>query len=474
MPEVAGEQITPVVVSLSAPGGDITATVVGTRAHSLLVVFDPRQSVPSEAQFERASIRLGDRSVDLGRGRFVPHAQEPRRRRDDPPPPKGDGQLVFTDVVYDFSRVLRWGSFVPLSQKVKQLPLMWSRKSVVDPRFRELTGDIVYDLQVYRSLLDEIDRGLEGEPQAVREVVRKTAMQEEYAHFCELFDARLHSLESMVSGYSHEAHEKHGYYFRKHVWDLILSSEFLARTNLKPRGYAGDSEMMRMLYEDEYRGATIFARFMHKHPTQAAAAQAVRNRIQLIGNRIRTRLRSSPSALRVMSVACGPARELRHAFESPEQAAAVDLMLLDQDPLALAEARAEVDGVSQRFGVPLRARYVRDSVRTMLKTPNLQDQWGQFDLLYSMGLFDYLTPPTARAVLARLYEVLAPGGEMVIGNFHVGNKTRIYMEYWMDWALYYRNEEEFTDLAVGLPNAQVSLSFEDTRSQVFLHVSKPA
>ncbi|GAH98529.1 unnamed protein product, partial [marine sediment metagenome] len=62
--------------------------------------------------------------------------------------------------------------------------------------------------------------------------------------------------------------------------------------------------------------------------------------------------------------------------------------------------------------------YLNASVRTMLATRQLIKEWGQFDFIYSMGLFDYLTPPVATAVLGRLYQLLKPGGDMLIGNFH--------------------------------------------------------
>jgi len=120
----------------------------------------------------------------------------------------------------------------------------------------------------------------------------------------------------------------------------------------------------------------------------------------------------------------------------------------------------------------LSARAVRQSVRTMLRTPSLRDDWGRFDVIYSMGLFDYLVGPVARAVLTKLYDLLDPGGELIIGNFHVGNPTRIYMEYWMDWVLFYRTEEEMLALAAGLPGGRARIDFEETRSQMFLRITK--
>jgi len=42
----------------------------------------------------------------------------------------------------------------------------------------------------------------------------------------------------------------------------------------------------------------------------------------------------------------------------------------------------------------------------------------------------------------------------------------------MDWVLVYRDEADFLDLAKDLPGARAELSFEGTRSQMFLHVRK--
>ncbi len=108
----------------------------------------------------------------------------------------------------------------------------------------------------------------------------------------------------------------------------------------------------------------------------------------------------------------------------------------------------------------------------MLKTRQLEKMWGSFDYVYSMGLFDYLTHPVAKAVIGKLYQILNVGGEMAIGNFHVSNASRYYMEYWLDWVLYYRTEHEFLELIKNQPSAEANVIFEDTGCQMFLHVKK--
>jgi extracellular factor (EF) 3-hydroxypalmitic acid methyl ester biosynthesis protein len=176
--------------------------------------------------------------------------------------------------------------------------------------------------------------------------------------------------------------------------------------------------------------------------------------------------------IRVLSVACGPAFELQDVLTSAQDCARFHFTLLDQDKSALSEAAALIATIEKKFNTKIEVELLNESVRTMLATPKLDKMWGQFDYIYSMGLFDYLTPPVARAVIEKLYQILKKGGEMVVGNFHISNASRYYMEYWLDWVLYYRTEQEFIDLLKNVPTAESRVLFEDTGSQMFLHVDK--
>ncbi len=460
----------------SAEGGDVPLLlkVEGARPHSLVVRFQEREKVPGDGQrFERVTLVCSGRSATLGPCEFE---RDPLLNHTPlGVPPLGDGHLVFLEHVYDFSQLFANGRITELSQKVRQLPLLWGRKATIQPAFRDFTSQLLYDFQVYRGLFDTLDRSLSTEPLPVRDSVHRVATQAEYANFKRFFDEQLAALEGAVKDFGRQDHERHGYFFRKQLWDLIQASEFMLRTNLKPRGYAGDSLMMRMVYEREFRGATLFSKFMHRHPLDTRAAEAVRNRRSLLAKAMRAACgRAAPRAkARVLSVACGPLWELRDVLTGKEDFEALELVLLDQDPLALADAKGTITALEAAYGARLQAALVRDSVRTMLRTPNLSSRFGSFDLAYSMGLFDYLTPPVARAVLAKLWEVVAPGGELVVGNYHVKNETRVYMEYWMDWAIYHRTEAELLELAADLPGAEARVTFEETGTQMFLSVKRP-
>ena len=457
-------------------GARRTVHVVGAGSYSLRVEFDG-EVPPDGEEYDELTLTSTAGVHTLGRCRLERFPSHPRRRLNEAGPPPGQGTLLFLDQVHDFSALLVKGQVRDAGREFQQLPLLLGRRREIRDGFRDYTARLVFDLQVYRSLFDQIDRGLAGEGPSVRDRVHALVIAKEYGPFRALHLRANEELEALVAGFTQEEHEQHGYYFRKHLHDLIRASEFLTRTNTKPRGYAGDSEMMDLIYANEFKGHSLFSKVMHRFPLELPAAQAVRNRRVMMGRAVRealqaARARGQTGPLRVFSMACGSARELGDVLELPDDVRSYHFTLLDQDPDALVQAASTLEAVRQRTGVEVRADVVRESVRTMLRAQDLAAALGRHHFQYAMGLFDYLTPPVARAVLGQCYDLLLPGGEIVLGNFHTRNPTRVYMEYWADWVLYYRDEREMLDLASGLPGAQATVSFEDTACQMFLRVKK--
>ncbi|MEJ0043373.1 MAG: class I SAM-dependent methyltransferase [Rhizomicrobium sp.] len=73
------------------------------------------------------------------------------------------------------------------------------------------------------------------------------------------------------------------------------------------------------------------------------------------------------------------------------------------------------------------------------------------DLVYSVGLLDYLTDHRAKALVKRLYDLLMPGGLLIIGNMNECPLSNYWpMEYITDWTLQYRNDADMVAWADGL------------------------
>jgi len=206
------------------------------------------------------------------------------------------------------------------------------------------------------------------------------------------------------------------------------------------------------------------------------ACDSVRNRRKLIVEMLnqwrKTPYQEPTQRIRVLSVACGPACELSDILTSPSDFEKYHFSLLDQDPLALNEAAQLISEIEANYSAELEVEYINMSVRIMLGKPSFRQILDKFHFIYSMGLFDYLVAPVAKAIIKKLYEILSRGGELLVGNFHVSNPSKYFMEYWGDWYLFHRSEEEFEDLTKDLSTASVSTIFESTGSQMFLRVIK--
>ena len=449
---------------LDAPGGPLRASLALASRLSLVAELEGGAELADGTELAGLSVELAGGPVRLGPARFAAAGRS------------GRGRLVFTEHLYDCRALVQEGRVADLRGYFENVPVVLAQKAHIRQEFRAHVADLSYDLAVYKRFFDEQDRILATEPHDVAAAAREALVRSEGRRFLGFLDAKVAELERLVSGYTKEEHERHGFFFRRQLWPYLLASEFLKRTNLKPSGYAGDADLMVMIYENDYLGPSLFARLMHKHPLETRAAEAVRSRRRLVPRLMREALGRFPAltghGFRVLSLACGPALELEDVLVRPEDAARIDVTLLDQDPHALELARGAVRRIEARLGAGLSARYLEDSVRTMLRTRDLRGRLGEMHFVYSMGLFDYLTGPVARAVLAKTFEVLAPGGTLVIGNSPVASPTRIHMDYWADWPLVYRTEESFLGLAEGLPGVP-SLEFDETRCQMFLRLDRP-
>lgn len=445
-------------------GVELPVVLYIASTNSLYASF-PVGGAPTESTvFEHLVVQLGDHDVTLSRCRFEPL----------PDSRPYAGKLLFLDDVFDCQALIVDRKVISTRNAFQNLSLVMSKKDTVRPEFRQYAVDLIYELSAYKKFFDEQDELLAVEPPDVRRAAMEALRRGEGRAFFDAFDKRLADLDELVQGYGKDDYERHGYFLRRTAWEFIKPSEFLRRTNLKPRGYAGDADMMMMAYKNEYVGESIFGQLMHKHPLETPAAEAVRARRHVVARAIQqTRLDRPNDKLRFLSIASGPAMELVDIFETKEDCRKMECVLLDQDAYAFDFSRESVRGIEQKHGEKLTVSFVNESVRTMLRRHQNALQIGSFDVIYSMGLFDYLTPFVAQAVLGKMYEMLKPGGTVVVGNFHVGNPTRHYMAYWMDWVLYHRQESDMFELAASLPGGTPSLEFDPTGCQMFLSVRKP-
>ena len=310
----------------------IPIDVIDTSKYSLLIQLPGTNKVKHGKEFSNLILRRNGSRFELGRCRFLSESDGNGSA----------GSIICTNDIYDIKSLLAGDKLVVLQNACLNLPLLLSLKNRINPTFKSFAANLTYDLSLYREIFDGLDAEYANEPANIRNALQETVIHTIGRQFTNFLDEKLNELEAIVKPFNKQENEDHGFYFRKQIWNMIKGAPFMARTNLKPRGYAGDSEMMRMIYANDYWGDSTFAKLLHKHPLDQPASRAVRNRrryiTKLINNRKREVCDKNCRPLRVLSVACGPAREIQDIVLDATDCSKIQLVLLDQDRSALDEA----------------------------------------------------------------------------------------------------------------------------------------
>jgi extracellular factor (EF) 3-hydroxypalmitic acid methyl ester biosynthesis protein len=236
--------------------------------------------------------------------------------------------------------------------------------------------------------------------------------------------------------------------FRSAIGSYLWQSTLVQRCFEKPRGYAGDYLMMDAACNEPPKAASSLGRWMNRWFYETfPPSPAARGRRDMMARVLATEYQRG--ARRVFNVACGGVPELVRICGTT---AFDDIVLLDQDAEALAFANASLKAKCPDIEVSTRITTLNLSVQAVVRCPEVIGP-AKFDVVYSMGLYDYLPEERARKLTATLWDAVAPGGLLAIGNFQGHEWWRYVLEAAMDWFLVYRDEDELAALAEDLPDS---------------------
>lgn len=230
---------------------------------------------------------------------------------------------------------------------------------------------------------------------------------------------------------------------KKEFLPLVLLTETAERCYSKPRGYAGDYFSIEMIYRNQPGGYGRLGPVIDDCFLQFPAAQAVRNRRAILVREImQTLVAKKGEIANVMSIACGPAREILDVLTSVDGENRLRATLLDFDLEALSFVNDEVEKLGLK---KQHIELVNENILYLIlgkKQLPLKEQ----DLVYSVGLIDYFKDRIVIKLLDYIYTILQPNGRVILGNFHPKNPSKAFMDHVFDWSLIHRSEEEMDTL----------------------------
>jgi SAM-dependent methyltransferase len=260
--------------------------------------------------------------------------------------------------------------------------------------------------------------------------------------------------------------------FWKIAGHVLQAGSLQSHARAKPRGYAGDFELLSRICDNSCCDDPL-GRLFDGYFLAQAAPQAVRSRFEQTANALAWHsLRRDDQAYNVLSVGAGPALDITGALSAipAKQKVRTSITLVDIDPNALEFAAGKVS----EFVLADQLRCFRANLFRFADDRELHSQLTKPDSLACAGLFDYLSDDVATKMLRRFWDLLAPGGLLLVGNFSPHNPTRAYMEWIGNWYLNYRNGEQLRRLAneAGIPDGRVTISADRMGVDLFIIAHK--
>lgn len=380
--------------------------------------------------------------------------------------------LNLVDGSVDFNSLLRRNAHARISQQLTVLEP--DTKSLVTAEYRAHCADVLRFLRAYRAVTDA---GMQ--PQAGRN--SNLSIDDLFALCEERIIPQWRKLwlggNQLVRGIMQDKPRLDAF---KEFTELVISPEFNQgpvwwRSYFKPAGYPGDFEIMNYVYDWQREGKDIYSQLLHRIGLDVSECIATRMHVvrKTISNIVAANQSSEPA--RILSLGCGSAREIQlHLEDSSTVDLPVLFTLIDQEENALAYAYDKSYPLTLTMKKLARVQALNVSFTDVLRGGKWLDDVGPQELIYSVGLIDYLVDKRARALTERLYDRLAPGGLLIIGNMNETDLSNLWpMEFITDWHLFYRNEPEMIAWTSNLEGSRAWTELEPTGRVRLLFVRKP-
>lgn len=243
--------------------------------------------------------------------------------------------------------------------------------------------------------------------------------------------------------------------FRDEIEPWFSQSWYMHRAFTKPRGYPGDFEILEGIYDQAIYASSGIGRLLDYYFLDTDLARAVMGRKNYCISVLEKHL-STYTEPTILDIACGPCRELREINKGligkPFHFHGIDN---DQDALAHAAKKSVEAGIPEE-----NLNFTKQNVLRLINPDNNIRLYGKYDLIYSVGLYDYLPDDILIRILNGTLAMLKEKGEYLVAFKDCNRYDKTEYQWHVDWHFYQRTEEDCTRLLQNT-NARVVNSGRD-------------
>ncbi len=263
--------------------------------------------------------------------------------------------------------------------------------------------------------------------------------------------------------------------FREIAGCWFYKSPILKMAYDKPRGYPGDYKLFEIIYdkkplaEDNSLGFYWDNYFLNN-----GYAQAARSRKNKMKNILQDLIENSDlTTIKLLNIACGPSREIRELLCDPYLSLRKNLIFtgLDNDEEALKFSQSKLGNLPPN----IKLRLLNENVLNISRDRKYYDIIGKQDIIYILGLTEYLPDRIFKKLIHFLSQLLNDKGMLVITYKDEGITFPSLPPEWLcDWAFIKRDRDDLITAAKELGEDKFSLKVEreGTGTIFFLTLTK--
>jgi extracellular factor (EF) 3-hydroxypalmitic acid methyl ester biosynthesis protein len=355
----------------------------------------------------------------------------------------------------------------------------WEQFYRIGPDFKIMVSDMQSFLCEMRLFMEQAELGIRSASATDAEEDGRNLALGMSALADPALDAMFDRFETVAAGIPEDLVSAHQNYVRRQLHPTLLASPFAFRVVRKPLGYAGDYEMVNMILREPLEGASLFGKVLNGWFIKQPPAEAHRNRVKYLTQALTEeslRAVRLQKPLRVFNIGCGPAREIQDYFAECAVADVAEFTLIDFNEETMQHAKSVLEASRKKHDRNSRMQFIKKSVVQLLKarSRDVENRSQQYDFVYCAGLYDYLPEPLCKQLLNMFYDMVAPGGRLLVTNVDPSNPIRRWLGYVLEWHLIYRDAKQMLHLKPDLADAQLTRTCSDiTGVNIFLEIRKP-
>jgi SAM-dependent methyltransferase len=252
--------------------------------------------------------------------------------------------------------------------------------------------------------------------------------------------------------------------YRAAIAPWFEQSWFMHRAISKPRGYPGDYELLSAIYDRQPKSRGIGG-YLDRYFLATSLGRAVVSRMQSVRRFMLDEIDRREGKANILNVASGSGREYVDGFRTNEQSD-IQITCVDNDPLALQYVEMNV---APLLPENVRMSFVRYNALRMTSAKANIARFGKSDIIYSVGLCDYIPDDYLIPMLKGWRESLAPGGVVYVAFKDTLEYDKTEYQWLTDWYFYQRTEAECTRLFEQAGYDMQTMGIERDATRIMIH-----